>query len=807
MDKHEKDLLHFNGIGGFSQNGTEYILYLNKEQDTPAPWINVIANSTFGFITSEAGAGYVWHNNAHEYRLTPWSNDTIEDRSSEIIYIKDDESGQLWNPTRSPIRNEGEYVIRHGFGYSVFETVQNQIRSELTQFVPRTDSVKLSLLVLENLTDSKRSLSVTYYMKPVLGESPELTSSHIVTQSTKSGLLTMTNPFSEDYYNYTAYLDCSITKRSLTADRTSFFGSGTLSNPDALSQLSLNGLTGSGFDSCGAIQVQISLDPHEKFEVVFQLGSSQDVKYIEEMANRYKTIEQVNNELNDVKDFWKQELTVVQVETPDDTFDLLMNGWLQYQIISSRIWGRTGFYQSGGAFGFRDQLQDVLSLTITNSDMVRKQILHHAAHQFIEGDVQHWWHPPFSKGVRTRITDDRLWLVYVLSEYINKTQDYEILRERVPFLESEVLLEQESERYEKPSVTSELYSLYEHCIRAIDVSMTFGIHGLPLIGTGDWNDGMNQVGVKGKGESVWLGWFFLSILQKMVVLSQHENDGKYIEKYSETIVNLQASLELHSWDGQWYRRAFYDDGTILGSSSGEECKIDSISQSWSVLSGFADTKRKKQAMQSLEDHLIDRGNGIIKLLTPPFDKGLLNPGYIKDYVPGVRENGGQYTHAAAWVIIAFAQLNEKEKATELFNMINPINHTRNYRDYLRYKNEPYVMSGDVYSVHPHTGSAGWSWDTGAASWMYQAGLEYILGFKKKGNILSFNPVISNQWRDYTIDYRYNTAKYIIHVTNEFNEYEKSQILILDGKVQENKVIILKDDSRSHYIEVKLRYSE
>lgn len=801
----ESNLLFFNGLGGFSKDGREYIIHLKDGENTPVPWVNVIANPDFGFVTTESGSGYTWYENAHEFRLTSWSNDTITEQLADVIYIKEEHGNKIWSPTFSPIRSHVNYLIRHGFGYSVFESIQNDIYSRLTQFVPVKDSVKLNLLSLHNRSDERRNFSLTYYMQPVLGEQEAASAPYIVSETIQGNKLVFSNPFSEDYSEYATYIDVSIHERSFSGNRESFFGSGSQEVPDALSYEHLDGVVGAGYDPCGALQVHISIDPHETLDVVFQMGASESKDSIDGISTYYRDVDNVKNELERVEEFWNNELSDIKVHTPDLSFDILMNGWLQYQTISSRLFGRSGFYQSGGAFGFRDQLQDALALTITDPKRVKEQILLHAKHQFLEGDVQHWWHPPYNKGVRTRITDDRLWLVYVTYEYIKKTNDYSILDEELEFLVSPILLDGEDERYEIPGVSSEKTSLYDHCKRAIDISLQFGEHGLPLMGGGDWNDGMNLVGIEGKGESVWLGWFLADVLRKMIDLSKKKNDTTLAGHYSQELEDLKDSLEEQGWDGKWYRRAYYDDGSPLGSHESDDCKIDSISQSWAVISGFSTESRKKKALQSLEENLVDRRNGIIKLLTPPFDKGEHNPGYIKNYVPGVRENGGQYSHAAVWTVVAFAKLRKKDKALSLFNMINPINHTSNYRDVIRYKNEPYVMSADVYSVYPHIGRAGWSWYTGAASWMYQAGLESILGFDKLGEKLFLDPIIPNQWKSFKITYNYFDTKYKIEVLNiESQDFSESK-LYLDSILQTETSLDLVNDGFTHKVRLEMSY--
>jgi cellobiose phosphorylase len=528
------------------------------------------------------------------------------------------------------------------------------------------------------------------------------------------------------------------------------------------------------------------------------LGAEENVEIIDLVSSKYRKLDNVYYALREVKEFWQTKLNQIQVKSPDNSMDILLNGWLMYQVISCRLWARTGFYQAGGAFGFRDQLQDSLALLNTYPELARAQILKHAAHQFIEGDVQHWWHEPSGKGVRTRISDDYIWLPYVTYEYIRVTQDNSILEEMIPFVVSNPLSKDEEERYEQP-ITSELkLSLFEHCEQAMKHAQRFGVHGLPLMGTGDWNDGMNAVGKEGKGESVWLGWFLSDTLLKFAELCENRNESSKADNYRSISRTIVESIEREAWDGKWYRRAYFDDGAILGSMNSRECKIDSISQTWAVLTNLGDKERVYTAMQSLEDYLIDMDKGIIRLLTPPFRDGEQEPGYIKGYLAGIRENGGQYTHAATWVIQAYAKLKNGDKAWKLFNLINPINHSENHRESFTYKNEPYVMSADVYSEFPHIGRAGWSWYTGSASWMLRSGIESILGFNKEGNRLCLKPSIPTRWKEYSITYKYFETFYEIIVLNPNNLSHGDIEITIDNKVSLYDYIDLVNDKKIHH---------
>ncbi len=794
------DLLYYNGLGGFTQEGDEYVIHLKEQQNTPAPWVNIISNPHFGFTVSESGSGYTWYKNSRENKITPWTNDAVSDAPGEVIYISEKETGQVWTSTPLPIREEESYTVRHGFGYSIFEHNSHGMKQRLIQFVPVDETVKISILNLKNISRKSRKLTLTYYVRPVLGVTDQTTALHVQTSATRAGTLMVENKYNVEFDDKICFVDTSINERTVTGDRHEFFGTGGMKDPEALFREHLSDTLGSGYDPCTAIQVDVMLEPNENKDIVFLLGMAKKMD-VDSIANHYKSVKKSTDAFLEVKNFWKDKLTSVQVTTPIESMNLMLNGWLHYQVISSRLWGRTGFYQSGGAFGFRDQLQDVLSLAHFWPDITRSQILLHAKHQFIEGDVQHWWHEPSGKGTRTRFSDDRLWLPYVVSEYIRISGDESILNEQVSYLESPVLSEFEDERYGNPTKTQEEGSIYEHCIKAIEISCEFGRNGLPLMGSGDWNDGMNRVGNDGFGESVWLAWFLIVTLESFIPFCQEKGDSEKVQDYSQIMTQVTEAIEQNAWDGNWYRRAFFDDGTPLGSIKNEECKIDSLAQSWAVISGTGDSARAKIAMSSLEEHLVHREEGLIKLLTPPFDKGPQDPGYIKGYIPGVRENGGQYTHAASWVIIAFALLGEGDKSLELFELINPINHTDNLREYSRYKVEPYVIAADVYSVYPHVGRGGWTWYTGAAGWLYRAGLEYILGFKKNGTALVIDPCIPSTWKEYKMSYTYNQGTYEITINNPEGVNKGVKKISVDGKISACNRIELVDDQRTHVVEV------
>lgn len=796
-------LIFFNGMGGFSADGREYVIYLKDGRHTPVPWINVISNPQFGFIITEAGGGYTWSENSRENKLTPWSNDPISDTHGEVLYVRDDDSGEFWTITPFPASAGGDYVIRHGHGYTVFEHSSHGIEQELTEFVPVKDTVKICMISLKNTTRTPRKLSLTYYIRPVLGVNEKVTAPYIVTRMhEETGILLITNAFNADFPCRVAFMDTSEANRSYTGDRTEFIGlNGSISEPDAMKRHRLSGMVGAGLDPCAALQINIQLNPCEKREVVFTLGQGIDTQKALLLAEKYRKLDAAKSELENVKEYWRQKLETIQVYTPDASMNMLLNGWLQYQVISCRLWARSAFYQSGGAYGYRDQLQDVMAVVYTWPELTRRQILLHCAHQFIEGDVQHWWHPGAGKGIRTRYSDDYLWLPYVTADYIRNTGDWGILDEVVNYIDDEPLEENEDERYDVPRLSEEKSSVYEHCIRAIDNGLKFGIHGIPLMGCGDWNDGMNTVGNKGRGESVWLGWFLYTVLTNFIPVCLKRNDIERAEKYRAHAENIAKAIEVNAWDGSWYRRAYFDDGTPLGAAQNTECRIDAIAQSWSSISGAGMAHRVKEAMHAVRNYLIDSEAGIIKLLTPPFNESDLDPGYIKGYVPGVRENGGQYTHAAVWTVLAFARLGEGDTAWELYHMINPINHSRTPIESARYKVEPYVMAADVYAVYPNTGRGGWTWYTGAAGWMYRVGLEHMLGIKKNENNIVFEPCIPRGWREFKVRYKVGEAVYHIIVRNPDGANKGVKTVALDGKLLEGLVLPLADDAAEHQVEV------
>jgi len=798
----------FNGLGGFAAGGQEYVTVLGEGQWTPAPWVNVIANPSFGFQASVEGGGYTWSINSQQNQLSPWSNDSVSDRPGEVIYLRDEDSGELWGPTALPIREEAQpYVVRHGQGYSRFEHTSHGIWLELLQYVPVDDPIKISRLKIRNLSGRSRRLSVIAYVEWVLGSSRATSAPFVVTEiDSETGAMLATNHWRPGFSSRVAFADLAGRQVAWTGDRTEFLGrDGTLDHPAALeSGTVLSNRVGAGLDPCGALQTRLELAPNAATEIVFFLGEAATTVEAIALVTRYR-IADLDSVLGAVTRLWDDTLGKVQVRTPDRAMDILLNRWLLYQTLACRVWARAAFYQVSGAYGFRDQLQDVMALAASKPEVTREHLLRAAARQFVEGDVQHWWLPLSGQGVRTRISDDRVWLAYVAAHYIEVTGDVGVLDEMVPFLEGPVLRADEQESYFQPTNSEQRATLFEHCARALDQSLAVGDHGLPLIGSGDWNDGLNRVGAGGKGESIWLGWFLHATLSAFAPLAQCRGEQKRAAAWLQHATALGESIEREGWDGDWYRRAYFDDGTPLGSASSNECRIDSIAQSWAVISGAGNEARVAAAMASLEEYLVRREDGLVLLLTPPFDRTLPDPGYIKGYPPGIRENGGQYTHGAIWSAIAFAALGDGDKAGELFSLINPINHSNTRAAIYRYKVEPYVACADVYAEPTHVGRGGWTWYSGAAGWMYRAGLEWILGFRLRGATLLITPSIPKAWRQFEIVFRYHSTLYEIGVENPHGVSRGVTRVELDGEVLPGSQwgIPLVDDGATHRVRVSL----
>ncbi|HNR32567.1 MAG TPA: cyclic beta 1-2 glucan synthetase, partial [Candidatus Hydrogenedentes bacterium] len=722
----------------------------------------------------------------------------------EALYIRDEESGRVWSPSPQPTRGAMVYVARHGFGYSIFEYQEDDVASELTQYVAMDSPVKFARLKIMNRSGRSRRLSVTAYWELVLGESRDKTLMHVVTEiDPVTGAIFARNAYNSEFGERVVFAATSETTRAITADRTEFLGrNGTPGNPAALSRTRLSGRVGAGLDPCAAMQVAVELDDGEEREIVFTLGAAESEDQARTIIQQSRGIAAAQQALEGVWDYWSRTLGVLYVETPDPALNFLANGWLMYQTLSCRMWARTGFYQSGGAYGFRDQLQDAMALVHAEPLLLRAHLLRAAARQFHDGDVQHWWHAPSGRGVRTHCSDDYLWLPYATCRYVTATGDTGVLDERVPFLNGRPLRPEEDSYYDLPQVSGEVETLYEHCVRAINNGLRFGVHGLPLMGSGDWNDGMNLVGEQGKGESVWLGFFLYDVLTRFAEQARRRDDSPFADKCLTEAGRLRLHLEDSAWDGEWYLRAFFDNGEPLGSAESLECQIDSIPQSWSVLSQAGERGRAQSAMDSVDRRLVHRDSQLVQLFAPPFDKSELNPGYVKGYIPGVRENGGQYTHAAIWAAMAFAGLGDFKRAWELLALLNPIARGVSPEHVQTYKVEPYVMAADVYAAAPHTGRGGWTWYTGSSGWMYRLITESLLGLQLEADTLRFAPCIPPTWPSFKVHYRYRETFYHIAVQCAGGGQGIERVAV-DGIEQPEKAIRLVGDRVDHDVQITM----
>ena len=803
------ELPYFNSVGGFTPDGREYAIYLGPDIHTPAPWVNVIANPTFGTLLGETGSGFTWYGNSQRNRLTECSNDPVTDPPSEALYIRDEETGVYWTPTAAPIREKTPYRTRHGAGYTVFEHNSNGIEQELTVFVPVDEKggepVKLQRLRLRNDSSGHRTLSVTYYVEWTLGENRESSQMHVVTQwDDDIQALIARNRYHPDYGNRVAFAALSPPAESYSGDRTTFLGRNrSMGNPAAMERVRLSRRTGAGFDPCAALQVTIELAPGERSEIACMLGQAESADEVYALVRTYREQSALEAALKRTKAWWDDLLGTIEVHTPELAADFLVNRWLLYQDLSCRIWGRSAFYQPGGAFGFRDQLQDVMAFVYARPELAREHILLAASRQFKEGDVQHWWHPPSGAGIRSRISDDLLWLPYVAAHYVRLTGDADILHAKVPFLNAPLLEDGQQEIFSTPEAALERATLFEHCRRAVARGLTIGPNGLPLMGTGDWNDGMNLVGAGGKGESVWLAWFLADVLQGMAEMSDLLDRPELGRTYRHDRESLIQRIERAAWDGEWYLRGTFDDGTPLGSSTNSEGSIDSLPQSWAWLSGAADVNRAGIALESAWTHLVREDEGLVLLLEPPFDTSEPSPGYIRGYPPGVRENGGQYTHAALWLAMAMARRGDGERAVKILRMLNPIERARDPESVWRYGIEPYVIAADVYRLPGRIGHGGWSWYTGAAAWMYRAWIEEVLGLRVRGERMQVNPVIPGWWDGFSMRFRHGEAIYEIQVDNPEKRERGVSWVEMDGRRLPDGVIPLERGLVKHRILVRM----
>ena len=801
-----EDLLLFNGTGGFTADGCEYVIVQGVANPTPAPWVNVLANPSFGTVISESGLGYTWSENAHLFRLTPWQNDAVCESSGETLYLRDEETGHFWSPTSSPRGGAAPYVTRHGFGYSTFEHVEDGIRSELTIFVALDAAVKFFCLKVSNHSGRTRRLTATGYVEWVLGDLRAKSAMHVTTEiDPNHGALYARNPYHGEFSDWVAFFDLDEPTRTVSGDRTEFLGrNGTPGDPAALHRTHLSGKVGAALDPCGAIQVAFDLADGQQRETVFRLGAASDAAMAGRLVQRFRGNVAARDALDAVVQYWRHTLTAIQVRTPDLALNVLTNGWLVYQTLGCRLWARSGYYQSGGAYGFRDQLQDVMALIHTKPDLVRAHIVLCASRQFIEGDVQHWWHPPSGRGVRTHCSDDYLWLPLATCRYVLTTGDMSVLDESAPFLEGRPVNAEDDSYYDLPVRSDESANIYRHCVRAILHGFRFGAHGLPLIGSGDWNDSMNLVGRHGKGESVWLAFFLCHVLGEFAKVARLRADPSFADRCETEAMQLRQRIEQNAWDGRWYRRAYFDDGSPMGSLSDPECQIDSVAQSWAVLSGVGNAARSRMAMDEVNTRLVRRDHALIQLLDPPFDTSALDPGYIRGYVPGVRENGGQYTHGAVWAAMAFAALGDAARAWELTAMINPLNHARTPEGLGTYKVEPYVVAADVYALAPHTGRGGWTWYTGSAGWMYRLVIESLLGLMLEGDRLRFAPCLPPTWNEFAVRYRYRETYYeiVVRRTEMMGDEDSDAARVtIDGVLQEGAFAFLVDDQQEHRVDV------
>ncbi|MFU8857083.1 MAG: GH36-type glycosyl hydrolase domain-containing protein [Deferrisomatales bacterium] len=800
-----QDLVFDNGWGGFSPDGREYAIFREPGSPPPAPWINVVANPHFGFLVTDSGSSCTWCENSGENRLTPWHNDPVSDPTGEALYLRDEETGAVWTPTPMPAGAAAPYLVRHGVGYSTFEHSSHGLKQQVRVFAAQSDPVKFVQVRLENAWSHTRRITATHYVEWVLGTHRSETQPFVVLEHDEArNAILARNPYHSEFGARVAFSAADRRLHGLTGSRSEFLGRmGNPESPAGLGRIGLAGAVRAGLDPCAALQIHLDIPAGTSVEFVFLLGQGGDREHALRLIEKYRGVPAAEAALAQVRSAWERRLETVQVRTPDPALDLLLNRWLPYQNLSCRLWGRSALYQSSGAFGFRDQLQDVLAVLHAEPGLAREHLLRAAAHQFEGGDVLHWWHPPTGRGVRTRISDDLLWLPFVTAEYVAVTGDDSILDEKIPFLQGPELEPGEHERYGWFPPTDEAFPLLEHGRRALERASTKGPHELPLFGGGDWNDGMNRVGAAGEGESVWLGWFLFAALESFAPLCERRGEAPAAEGFRRQARALRERIEAEGWDGGWYLRGFYDDGAPLGSARNEECRIDAVAQSWAVLSEAGDPVRAGEAMDAVAERLVRPEDGLVLLLTPPFDTTSRDPGYIKGYPPGIRENGGQYTHAALWTVWAFARLGQGSRAGELLRLLNPIYHADTPGKAALYKVEPYVVAADVYGIDPHVGRGGWTWYTGSAGWMYRLGVEALLGLRRRGDRLFLEPCIPADWRSFEITYREGDTTYRFEVQNPSGVEQGVAELLLDGEPRLDRSIPLLQDGREHGVVVRM----
>ena len=796
----KENVIFPNEFGGFSEDGKMYLIYKNQENKLPAVWSNILANKFFGTVVTDNLGGYVWSKNSRLNRLTAWNNNSLYDLPSEIYYVKDENNGESWTLNTSVKPNPNYYYITNGFGFTSFQNSHNNLIQTVDIFVPNEQSIKILNFRFKNIINEVRNIKMLVYIKPVLGEDEILTNGNIKVACNNNIILAKNVFANENFKDRIMYVSCNEKIKSFTGNKSSFFGNGNIHEPDALYR-NLDGDSGLGKNSCIAFEIEFEIEKlADKTFSVF-IGEEDNFEEIQNIVSEYMIPENVENKLENVKNKWNNIVNVINVKTPSESINILMNGWLVYQTISSRIFARTGYYQSGGAYGFRDQLQDCLGIKYVDSLFLKEQIINCARHQFIEGDVLHWWHLETKRGIRTRFSDDLLWLPYSVMEYIDFTNQFDILDEEVEYLKGDALKDTELEKYDIFYESDIKETIFDHCIRAIEHVISKGLEPFPKIGIGDWNDGFSNIGSKGKGESIWLGFFLYDILNRFIPICESRKRSDLVQQYNQIKDELKRNLNTSGWDGRWYKRAINDEQYEIGSMSSEECRIDSIAQSWSVISNAGDNDKKFICMQEAENYLVDRENKIIKLFEPAFENSSINPGYIKAYPAGIRENGGQYTHASIWLIIAEAILGFGDKAVEFAEMINPIEHSKTKEEARRFKLEPYAMQADVYTNKHLLGRGGWNWYTGSSSWYFKAIIEYILGLKVKNGYLKVEPCISKNWKEYEIRYKYKTSVYNIVVKNNNSKNTGVDRFIVNGNEVKEKQIPLCDDGRIYNIQI------